>query len=475
MGPRERAVPANVEALQLTMKFFVFGLFCAIAIPTLTCLAARSATARGLLLCALVVSTALGPGASIHLTTLTDYRGTEDGFIVHLTDVLCVALAMALIVAERHRVRLVPHEPLPLAALVVVGSLSTAAAHDPTLSLCTMFTLLKACLIYWCVSSALTTGTSTRWLWRGFLTLAASLSVITVAQRVILHVPRVNALFPHSNTLPSFTFLFIPLLLTGALCEPALPRGERSFTVLSVFALSLGVMFTMSRSGFVLLPLSLIGALLTGVRHGATPSARRLGMMLLICLALMGLALSGPVMERFANAPSASGEARHEFNDAALAMADDNPLGVGLNCYADVLSTNPVYRRDLRVLRNERSAGVCHNIYLLTAAETGWVGLAIALLAAARICTVAWREGRRRRGTDAVALHALLAGWLCVLATGTLEWVMRQSPVIDMAAITTALAMVLAHRPASTVRTSSNSTLRPPLSSADRRAVTSHA
>jgi len=63
------------------------------------------------------------------------------------------------------------------------------------------------------------------------------------------------------------------------------------------------------------------------------------------------------------------------FERAAKAMWRDHPMGVGANQYV-IVANSKGYSQNAGVIWNKNSrAAHVHNIYLLTAAETGWAGL----------------------------------------------------------------------------------------------------
>ena len=149
-------------------------------------------------------------------------------------------------------------------------------------------------------------------------------------------------------------------------------------------------------------------------------------------------------VERFLNAPESSAEARDEFNRAATAMAEDHMLGVGINTFPRVLTDDGRYRQFLRVVKNEEQAGVAHHIYLLTAAETGFVGLALFLAIMARLFLVALRGIRSQSRLGALLLWGALVGFCTLHVGGLFEWAFRITPVLYMWAVASALAVGLA-------------------------------
>lgn len=426
------------------MKYAIFGAFCLVAIPLMVWAACSLTQFRGLLLSALILSTCLGPGSSIHLITYEGYRGTEDGVIVYLTDVICMSLIVALVLKFGSQLRWVPYNAWSLLCLFLLACVSSLQAPNPTFACLALFTFVKAYAIYWCVYNCLSLGTPPIFVWYGLVSVGGLLSLITAKQHFITHALRVSGLFPHPNTLPSYSFLFLPLLVLWALCGPGLSNLQRPLTLCIACGLSFGIVETLSRAGIVLLGLLLLVSIALALVRAPSPYVRKLCGVLLVVMAAGGLILSAQILHRFINAPQASGEARDEFNIAALRMADDYPVGVGPNNYSYALSNIARYRRSLVVLQYETEAGVCHNIYLLTAAEFGWGGLVLLSIVLFRFLWRAAAAAARTRKFEGVALHAICIGWFCVLANGSLEWVLRQPFVMNMFAITAAMSVGIA-------------------------------
>jgi O-antigen ligase len=154
--------------------------------------------------------------------------------------------------------------------------------------------------------------------------------------------------------------------------------------------------------------------------------SRKLAMIGLMALAALPFALkmAPSIIHRFQTAPVESGLSRHQANTAALAMAHDHPLGVGLNNYSHVVN-NTAYSRFIP-LASDR--GIVHNVYLLQASELGWAGLAAFV---ALVLGFFWQGGRflvRRRGDLSTAVAGgIVVGMLVLWSQSLLEWLFRQT------------------------------------------------
>ena len=151
----------------------------------------------------------------------------------------------------------------------------------------------------------------------------------------------------------------------------------------------------------------------------------------LLVVGLAGIGVLTPVVqnlfeERFAKAPIETGgyDERAAFEMAASSMLAENPFGVGANYYvvaANTLGYN--LKAGVASVSGSESANV-HNIYLLAAAETGWLGLATLLLLLASPLVAALRCGwRARRDPRGDLLLGLGMGLLTVYVHSYFEWI----------------------------------------------------
>jgi hypothetical protein len=270
--------------------------------------------------------------------------------------------------------------------------------------------------------------------------------------------------FPHPNSLAMYVDLVIPVLLSLLLSKQYPPRASK----IAMLSLALGVMcvvFTKSRASLVLM----LGALaaLTVCSMGWRPTAYKVQLALSGALAatLAGAVLLPSIIERFEKAPKQSAETRVYFNEAAHAMANDRPFGVGLNAYSWMLANTKYYwyvypdmieAEDPEEFQESKQGqsrlGTAHHIYFLFAAETGWVGMWIFLAFLGRFY---WRNFVlffKTRGD--IYVQSILLGTLFGLGMlhlqGLLEWIFRQTQVFFLFCVVSALVVAVGSLPPAT-------------------------
>lgn len=204
--------------------------------------------------------------------------------------------------------------------------------------------------------------------------------------------------------------------------------------------------FTASRATIGLAGAGLVG--LVALSMIRKPTARKSYMVLLSLLALTAavpLAL-GSLEKRFAAAPlSDDYDERAAFERSATMMLLDRPLGVGANQFVSVANTGGYFDRGGVIPSyGSRSAHV-HNVYLLVAAETGYLGLVAIIVLLFAPILVALRCAFRFRNDNRSELLLGLGFSLVIVALHSLyEWVFVTFNVQHVFAITVGLIVGVA-------------------------------
>jgi len=426
------------------VKYAVFIAFALVMVPIWTALAWSSERWRSWILSLLVAAPMLGDRANIHFLSVEHYRGPDRGFEVTLADLLALSLMAAIALRRPGRIRFWPAGSFWALALWILAAVSLLDAPAPLLGTFTLFKWAKAWFLYWTVVNAVRSGVPLRSLWRGWMIVGVSMALYAFYQKYGQGIYRVPTFFDHSNTVPLFLNLGIPVLVAMGLGAPWLKTREALGTLLVALAMVLTVVMTFSRAGMTLSVIVLLGTVWIAYRKA--PSRRVTVATLVVALGLIGgLALTGrSIVDRFLEAPEASHLAREEFNRAARAMASEHPLGVGVNQFSYVLTNDPHFSRHIVVMAAEKQKGVCHHVYWLTAAELGYLGLAIFCLLLLRLLGVAGWQALRRRGFEGLLQGALLLGMIALHLSGFLEWVFRITPIFHQFLITAGVSVGLA-------------------------------
>jgi O-antigen ligase len=146
----------------------------------------------------------------------------------------------------------------------------------------------------------------------------------------------------------------------------------------------------------------------------------------LLLLALLVPAAIGVLDSRFAAQPlSDEYDERAVFQSVALAILQDHPMGVGANNYVVAANTQGYNERaGVAPAPGSLNAHV-HNVYLVAAAETGYIGLIAFVLLLAQPMFMAFLAGRRSRyGRAGDLLLGLGVSLLITSIHSFFEWIL---------------------------------------------------
>lgn len=426
------------------MKYALFAVIFVVAVPTMIALAWWSEKLRGYLLAALVFATGLGDHGNIHFLSQETYRGPDRGFEVTLADLIAWSLAMAVIARRPSRISWVPYNTGLMVLYLGVALLSMMDAPQGLLATFTLAKMLRGFILYWTVVNVLRVGVPLKSVWHGILAIGLTFALYGAYQKYGQGIYRIPVMFDHSNTVPLYLNLVMPILLAFGLAGRRMSTAASLASLGVVVAMLLTVVMTFSRAGMVLSLMVILGVLLVANRKTRSVRVSVASMVVVGALGIGGLATGRSIIERFLEAPEASHMAREEFNRAARAMATDHPLGVGVNQFSYVLTNTPKYSDYIRVMAAEKQKGVCHQVYWLTAAEMGWIGLAVFVMVILRFLWHASFEAFRRRGFDGLIQASIALGMLALHLSGFLEWVFRITPIFHLFLLCCGLSVGLA-------------------------------
>ncbi len=426
------------------VKFFIFWMALAIGIPCMAMAASYSLRLRGLLVAALIFSTVMGDVASINFISMENYRGPDRGFEITLTDLIAAALVLALVVRFPRRVQWLPYNSLWLFVLFALAIVSTVQAPEPLFASFTLLKFTRAYLLYWCVVNCLRTDVSRDYIWLSLMAIAAVLTVLTLQQKYIWGLYRIHGPFDHSNTIPLYANLILPLLFMWGLIDKHTGKFRAAITVLAVLGLTFTVVATQSRAGLFLAGMCVMGVLCVANLRLRSARVGIASAVVFLAMALGGAMAADTIIKRIREAPESSAAARDEFNIAARKMAGENLFGVGLNNFSDVLTRTPRYREHITVMQSEEHAGVAHHIYWLTAAEMGYPALVVFVIIIVRFMWLSGHTAWRCKSLQGLMLAAILIGFTALHAQGFLEWALRVTPVTYMLAVVCGLCVAFA-------------------------------
>jgi hypothetical protein len=417
------------------MKYIIFTLALVLGVPVIAGATAFSKQLKRLAFSVMVVTFLFGSKFSINIMSMEFYRGPVRGFEVTFADIIALGMSIGMLLRTGSKIIWRPRMFFPLFAFFVFAVVNVQKSLYPIYGWFVVWQLFRMGFMYWCVINFFATEDfdhdSILALMQGYIASGWILGAISFKQKYLDGIYRTNAFFDHSNTVPSFSLIILCVLLTWVICDSKLTTVHFVFGFFASLGLVFSIFSTGSRTGMVTAAGSMVCAIvLASHKTKRTTRMRFTIVFLLSCMVLGGLMVMDTVIDRFLNAPESSEEARDEFKIAAVMMADDFQIGVGLNQYSQVLTDLKKYREHFQVMKNEEEGGVAHHIYLLTAAEMGYVGMyafvAIVVLFGLSMVFygISWKSMEQR------LLLALAVGFFVLFLIGFYEWVIRQTTVL---------------------------------------------
>ncbi|TCJ32807.1 O-antigen ligase [Parafrankia sp. BMG5.11] len=298
------------------------------------------------------------------------WPGYAKGLVVTILD----SLSLAFIIANRNVLSRLPFKVVFIAYFLAM-SLSAFGSSTPMAAAFYPFQLLRIFALFLAVALLMGRPEGLRWLVAGLGSAAILQGLVTLTQRLdgVFQAPGTMA---HQNMLGLMLhFVILPLFAVVLAGRPS--KLVLAGVLLGLLAVALGA----SRATIGFLGMGLV--LLIGLSLWRSTSQRKwkaVGAGVLAMILAAPLALSGLEQRSESQNLEGSYHERLAFERAAKLMLADNPMGVGANQYV-VTANLGGYSERAGVIWNAGSrAAHVHNLYLLTAAEGGWLGL-LALVA----------------------------------------------------------------------------------------------
>jgi len=308
------------------------------------------------------------------------YRGSARGFEVGMVDL--VTIVIFLFIFYRHKRFKTKIDFLPPGSLLYFGYffLSTVSLINSDLILHSLFELFKMGRMYfyfWVIYNYINDYKDfKRYIF--YISITILYSFYEVAnQKYRLGMFQTKGPFPHQNSLVMYMIIFSSIIYAYVLNY----KHSKLFYYLSIFGMgAVSIVSSLSRAGLGLFALSI--SLITALTYTLGFSLKKAVVTFL--LIMLGTALlakaADSIIERFETAPESSKITRVNLAIAAVNMAKDKTFGVGINNFG--LKINPPYSYGNHIKRGsyDDKGGLVETIYLMIAAETGWINLVMFII-----------------------------------------------------------------------------------------------
>ena len=349
------------------------------------------------------------------------WPGHTKGLIITFLD----TMALAILYTSAAPLRKLPIFGIFLLYIFSV-ILSVVVSNQPMMSGLYAFQLVRVVVVFIAVASIMRDPKAIHWLGYGLAAGAILQGLITIDQR-LSGVVQASGTMGHQNLL-GFMLHFVMLPLMALLLAGKMHKLNILGVLFALIAIALGA--SRGTVGFAAIGLTLLMGF-SMMRKMTSHKGKILGLSVL-AFAMVTPVVVGTFERRFKDFPIELGRdsERVAFERAAKSMWSDHPMGVGANEYV-IVSNTQGYAQHAGVIWNygSRSAHV-HQLYLLAAAETGWLGMLslVCLFGWTVVRGFAFAFGNRRDPRGDVVLGASIAVLVAAFHS-FYEWIFVTAPV----------------------------------------------
>ena len=354
------------------------------------------------------------------------YRGTSRGFEITLTDVISISLIFS-IYLKRKKVIIFPKGSIFYIIYFVISFISSFNSSNLNYSGFEIQKMFFIYLFFITVYNYIFFNKSFDIIKISFFTIISINFLMMLEQKYILGYYQPSGLFPHRNSSSMFVNLIAPIFLSILLNKKSNKKIFCFYFAIYMLC-SINVIFALSRGAIFFFPIA--AAIVTSFSMASKITSRKIQTItLFLVLAIVGSAKAAPmVAERFERASERSGETRVRLAKIAVRMANDKFWGIGLNNWGVKVNPPYTYAEGLRPVEDEDfKDGIVETIYLLVAAECGWIGFTSLILWFGYYFVQNALNIRRYKNTPTSYMPiGLFAGLIATFGQSTLEWALKQ-------------------------------------------------
>lgn len=437
----------------LELKHFIFFGAAGVLVPAgimLSCLSRRIHDAVFVLV---VFGTSMPHGlfgfpTDINFLSLEWYRGSTRGIEISYIDLVAVVLLVASVFHRKREGRAIHWPPglAPLLAYFAWCALTVVAFSEPKLfGVFELTKILRGIVLFTAVALYIRSPRELNLLVWVLVGTIMYEGLVCLKERYVDGRNRTSGTLGHPNSLSMYCLQCLPIFIAAHFSKNA-SKPFRIACFLGFMATAGCVLLSISRTGFAVLVL--ISGIAFILSTGLKLSPRNVGLAALglIIFTLMVAKAFDTTMTRLGGFDlereylSEEGDRGTYFRQAAPALADSPIYGFGLNNWSWWIANRYAQMTGFDTIRPYESMGPsseqegtapAHNLYLLTVAELGWVGLLFLLVMFLRWLWMSGSVMRSNRQTleDSVRLGICLSLAGVMLQSWT-EWEFRQTPIL---------------------------------------------
>lgn len=416
------------EALS-SLKYIIFFVTLFIGVPVLYSLSLKYSKVERVIFFLLLFFTARME--DINFVSREAFKLTSRGFEIGLVDI-CVLILFLLILKRKktYHIHLPPGSWIYF-AYIFFSALSMVNSAVILFSWFELWKMIRMYLFFYVVYNYVNSFEQFNDLLKGIALITIYIFLETMRQKYVLGLFQCYGPFPHQNSLVMYSIILGSIIFAYLLNKKDISFINFSFWLLLFAMTSVSIISTLSRAGLVLFLFAIL--IVLGFSYGSGFNQKKLLITVLLFFVSLGILVKAwdSITERFDTAPEQSAITRKNLATAALKMANDKVLGIGLNNFGIKINPPWPYGDHIPMVdpdnENEKN-GLVESIYLMIAAESGWHTLVVFLIFIFYFYFLNIQNFYRYRNTDYQYFAiALIGGLLAIYLESTLEWVLKQT------------------------------------------------
>ena len=411
-------------------KYLIFFLTLIILVPFGVLLASTSKFFEKVILFMMIFFTCRLT-ESIHFVSREFYRGTSRGFEIGLVDLVALVLFLVIIIrrGKDFKIRLIPPGSFIYFIYFVLSLASITNAYEPLYSYFEILKMIRMYFYFWVLYNYFNSYERIALAIHFIPAIIIYIFLVALNQKYRLGVYQISGPLPHQNSLCMYMTILSTIMFSQLMNEKKASILKSAFIFMMFGMGSLLVFFTLSRAGMVCYIGGCLVVLLLSYASGFEMKKFIITGLIGFGAIIAVVSMINTVLQRFERAPVQSKITRYNLAISAVNMADDKFMGIGLNNFGVKVNKPWPYSKHLDKSDKKFKEGLVETVYLMIAAETGWLNLGVFVVFLLYFYIMNFINIFRFVNTEYQYFAIGLAGGLgSIYLQSSLEWVLKQSP-----------------------------------------------
>lgn len=404
------------------LKYPIFFLFILTAVPVGTILSKKYRSVEKAIFFLTIFFTC--KEVTVNFVSRETFRLTTRGFEIGMVD--CLVIILLMVTLSRNRGTQKPKGAILFIMYLFFSVISIVNSESYLFSFFEVSKMLRMYFFLWVLYNYIDSEEKIIDMMKYISIIIIYIFLTVLKQKYVDGYFQTPGPFPHQNSLVMYMIIFNSLVLSYLLNY----KNSNFFYWSMVFGMgAVVIVSTLSRAGMAVFAMSCFIIFSLSIFNRF--SFRKIVVLvfaMIVGTVVLAKAMDS-IMERFETAPEESKQVRVLLAQAAVKMANDKVLGVGLNNFG--IKINPPYKYGNHIEHKgdgDVKNGLVETVYLMVAAETGWHNLFIFILWLLTMYYYNVRNFFIYRKTKMVFVPVGLMGALAAIyAESTLEWVLKQT------------------------------------------------